>query len=168
MGLRIEPEILSWLKDALRESLEEAGQIKAMQLERLEAERVTLRKRLEQLYADKISGDVPASVYPTLKERWESELAEVDVAIRAAEAADSSYYDEGVALLELAQNAHLEFKTADSDDRRELLRYLGSNFKIVDGKVVVELRNSFKTMFEANQQVAGMAPNAMQSEIWSG
>jgi len=75
-------------------------------------------------------------------------------------------FDDGLALLELAQNAHLSFKEADPEDRRELLRHLGSNFQILDGKVLLELRPSFKSMLAANVAAHEMAPDAMQNGIW--
>lgn len=165
-GLRIAPEIEDWLRLALKESFAEEQGSRDASLKRLVDEQGRLRKKLGQLYADKIAGVVPESIYPELKKQWERELAEAEIMIRSFDVANRSYYEEGVALLELARNAHLRFKEADPEDKRELLRHLGSNFKIVEGRVALELRNSFKIMFEANSQATGIDRDTSENGIW--
>ncbi len=48
--------------------------------------------------------------------------------------------------LELASTAHLRFKLADSEQKRELLKFVLSNSSWVDGKLEVELHEFFDLM----------------------
>lgn len=150
-GLVIEPEVLAWLKTALQESLNEQQSFQHEQLSILEAEEKKLRRKLEQLYIDEVNGVVPESAYPTLRARWNDELANTEIAIRSHKVAERSYFADGVSMLELASSAHLRFKDASPEDRRALLRHLGSNFLVVDGKVHVQLRKPFDLQLKASQ-----------------
>lgn len=165
-GLRIEPPVLDWLKEALKESFAEHAELRNAAIAKHETDRQNLRSQLERLYTDKLSGEVSPGVYASLRAKWEADLASAEIAIRAFDAADRNYYDEGAALLDLASNAHLEFLAADAEDRRDLLRHIASNFSIVDGKVVADLRVSFKSMLEANQLARETPPDAINYEIW--
>lgn len=92
---------------------------------------------------------MPESAYPTLRARWNDELANTEIAIRSHKVAERSYFDDGVSMLELASSAHLKFKEASPEDRRALLRHLGSNFLVVDGKRACSATKTFRFVAES-------------------
>ena len=71
--------------------------------------------------------------------------------------AEPTSVDEAMRILELASTAHLRFKNANSEKKRELLQFMLSNSSWVDGKLEVEL-------FEAFDLMLNLAETATQNE----
>ncbi len=87
-----------------------------------------------------------------------------------ADHADRSYLEEGVRLIELAQNAQRLFDKQDSREKRRLLNFLVSNCSWADGELSVTLKQPFDliaeaTAIEAKRKAAGYGSNDL-SEIW--
>ena len=59
---------------------------------------------------------------------------------------EPSAVDEAMRVFELASTAHFRFKNADSDQKRELIKFMCSNSSWVDGKLEVELHEFFDLM----------------------
>ena len=57
--------------------------------------------------------------------------------------ADQSYLEDGVRLIELAQNAQRLFEKQNSREKRRLLNFLVSNSSWQDGELNVALRQPF-------------------------
>lgn len=165
-GLRIKPEVMEMLRKALRESF---GNQKTEHEERtslLKAERSRLESCLEQLYIDKLAGAVPESAYPALKARWEGEMAEVDIALKACERANIATWDDNVRMLELVSNLPDRFVSASPELRREMLSHLVSNSLIIGQKVQLNFRPWFKLVLEANKKAQENGDKKEQIEKW--
>ena len=90
--------------------------------------------------------------------------------IERHEGADRSYLEEGVRVIELAQNAQRLFEKQDSREKRRLLNFLVSNSSWRDGELTVTLRQPFDliaetTAIEAKRKAAGDVSNDY-SVIW--
>ncbi len=68
---------------------------------------------------------------------------------------EPSAVDEAMRILELASTAHLRFKKADSERKRELLEFVVSNSSWVDGKLDVELHEFFDLMLNLVKTASG-------------
>jgi DNA invertase Pin-like site-specific DNA recombinase len=152
-GLTIRPACLETLKQALKEAAAEQKQDHTESLEMLQAEEKRLQTKLEQLYLDKLSGEVPASIYPKLRDQWESELSGIQTLIASHDRANRATWEDNVQMLETVSNAPLIFKTANSELRREMLKNLVSNAQIYEDKVLLTLRPWFKLILQANLRV---------------
>ena len=90
--------------------------------------------------------------------------------IERLQAADRSYMDEGVQILELAQNAQRLFATQEPREKRRLLNFLLSNCTWRDGGVAATLRQPFDLLAETTAIEAragtGNIPNLAKTEIW--
>ena len=85
-------------------------------------------------------------------------------AIERHEGADRSYLEEGVRLIELAQNAPRLFEKQDSREKRRLLNFLVSNCSWADGELSVTLKHPFDliaetAMIDAQKKAAGEISN---------
>jgi site-specific DNA recombinase len=80
--------------------------------------------------------------------------------------------DEGLRILELAQNAQALFERQPAREKRRLLNFVLSNCSWEDGEVVVTFRQPFdllaKTNAAAASLLAGERADAVKSEIWLG
>ena len=80
--------------------------------------------------------------------------------------------NEGVQLLELAQNAQHLFERQEPRQKRRLLNFVLSNCSWADGEMTATFRQPFDLLAEttaiaARQEAATMA-NSGKSEIWLG
>src|SRR5262249_5240708 len=90
--------------------------------------------------------------------------------IERHQAADQSYLEEGVRLLELARNAQRLFEKQEPREKRRLLNFVVSNCTWKGGEVVADLRQPFDLLAETTaitaQAAAGKRANLTKSEIW--
>ncbi|MDO8649747.1 MAG: hypothetical protein Q7K33_00290 [Candidatus Berkelbacteria bacterium] len=136
------------LRGALQESFEEERAFHDEQRETLENEAKSLEGKLEMLYLDKMSGQVPMAIFDKLKLKWEEELNACRLLLSSLGKAQSSYYELGVTLLELGSNCHSRFERATSKEKREILNSLCSNCQLENGSVQLCLQEPFKTMLQ--------------------
>lgn len=108
-----------------------------------------LERRLEQLYLDKVSGEITAEFHRSTRTKWEAEANEKKIELAAIDRTEATSVDQTMRLFELASSAHSRFKNADSNQKRELIGFMCSNSSWVDGKLEVELHEFFDLMLNA-------------------
>jgi hypothetical protein len=90
-----------------------------------------------------------AYVYSASREAsWREEQARYLREIERHQAANKSYMDEGVRLLELARNARRLFERQEPREKRRLLNFLVSNCSCKSGELTVTLRQPFDLLAE--------------------
>src|ERR1700716_1319518 len=101
---------------------------------------------------------------------WREEQNRCLREVERHEAAEQSYMDEGVQILELARNAQRLFERQEPRQKRRLLNFVLSNCTWEDGEVVTTLRQPFDLLAETTAIAAGHGrgtrPNGLKSEIW--
>jgi hypothetical protein len=90
--------------------------------------------------------------------------------IERYQSADQSYLEDGMRLIELAQNAQRLFAKQNAREKRRLLNFLVSNRSWRDGELTATLRQPFDIIAEtkaidAKRKTAGDVSNGL-SEIW--
>src|SRR5262249_49245068 len=115
---------------------------------------------------------VDANFFDRMSNQWREEQNRCLREIERLQAADRSYLDEGVQLLELARNAQRLFAKQEPREKRRLLNFLLSNCTWEDGKVVANFRQPFdllaETTVEAARAVADETAKTTKTEIWLG
>jgi hypothetical protein len=76
------------------------------------------------------------------------------------EAAEQSYMEEGVQILELARNAQSLFERQQPREKRRLLIFILSNCSSEDGRVLARLRQPFDLLAKSNAIPAGGGEDA--------
>lgn len=140
--LTVPTEVLSWMQEGLREADKDRHAQRRIREQAILLEVSNLRKRLEQLYIDKIEGEVTPAFYRETKQSWESRITELQLELAAIDRAEPVSVDEAMRILELASTAHLRFKNADSEQKRELLQFMLSNSAWEDGSSKSSFMNS--------------------------
>ena len=101
---------------------------------------------------------------------WRAEQDRYLREIERHQAADQSYLEEGVRLLELARNAQRLFEKQHQRERRRLLNFVVSNCTWKNGELIANLRQPFDLLAEttalAALAAAGKSPNLAKTEIW--
>ena len=158
------------MRDALHSSHTDERREHEDAIKRLEVEAQRLNDRIHAMYVDKLDGLVDTAFYEKMSNQWREEQARCQREIERHRNADKSYLEEGIALLDLAQNAQRLFAKQEPREKRRLLNFLLSNCTWEDGEVVATFRQPFdllaKTVLaDANKKAAGMVSNSL-SENW--
>ena len=86
--------------------------------------------------------------------------------------AEQSYMDEGVQILELAQNAQRLFERQPAREKRRLLNFVLSNCTWEDGEVVATFQQPYdllaETVAAAARKKAASGAKSAKIEIWLG
>ena len=89
------------------------------------------------MYIDKLDGRVDATFYDRMSTSWREEQTRCLREIERHQAANKSYMDEGVRLLELARRL---FERQEPREKRRLLNFLVSNCSWKSGELTATLR----------------------------
>ena len=131
-----------------------------------------LGDRISAMYLDKLDGRVDGTFFDKMSAQWREEQNRCLREIESHEAAEQSYMDEGVQILELARNAQKLFEQQQPREKRRLLNFVLSNCSWEGGEVVATFRQPFdllaQTTVSATRAAAGSGSNSAKSEIWLG
>lgn len=153
------PMMADWLRKAVVLGHQAQMEFQKAKEERIEAEIATARSRLEQLYLDKIEGEVPVTMYRMLRDKFEVELREHESLLGSYRSAGTRTDDEALETLELSLGVLRRFEQGNADERNQTLRLLLSNCVWQDGNLEFELRSPFDLMLKAKQNVPEAEPS---------
>ena len=148
--LRFDDEVLEWVRDALHASHADQMREHGEAIRRLQAEHKRLNDRINAMYVDKLDGKIGSDFYDKFAGEWRAEQLRLQREIDRHEAAEQSYMDEGVQILELASKAQALFENQEPRQKRRLLDFLLSNCTWHDGKIVPTFRQPFDLLVETN------------------
>ena len=168
--LAFDDDVLDWVRDALHDSHADERREHEEAIELLRDEYDRLQNRIHAAYVDKLDGTIDAAFFEKMSEEWRAEQDRCLRDIERHQGADQSYLEDGVRLIELAQNAQRLFEKQDSREKRRLLNFLVSNSSWRDGELTVTLRQPFDlivetTAIDAKRKTAGEVSNDL-SVIW--
>jgi site-specific DNA recombinase len=170
--LKFDDEVLEWVRDALHASHADERHEYEEGIKRHQAEYKRLDERIHAMYVDKLDGFVDAAFFEKMSNQWREEQNRCLREIERLQAADRSYMDEGVQLLELARSAQKLFEQQEPREKRRLLNFVLSNCTWDDGEVVATFRQPFDLLAETTAIGARAASNETaklaKTEIWLG
>ena len=103
----------------------------------------TENHRLDQIYLDRLGGEIDEGFYRVHVAAWKKEQAQVRKRIERHESANHTYIDQGIRLLELAQNAHEFSRSHGQEEPAILLRFILQGSTLQDGTVVPPFKPPF-------------------------
>jgi len=169
-GISFSEEVLAWVTLALRESHADERKFHDQALVRLQREHRRIQERIDAMYLDKLDGRVDREFFDRKAGEWRTEQARIQREIETHRAANQSYIEEGIKLLELAQSARALFETQPPREKRRLLDLVLSNCSWKDGNLTVEYRQPFDALAVAvaseQRLMAAQGVNSSQNEIW--
>lgn len=136
----------------------------------MRAEYDRLQNRIHAAYVDKLDGTIDAAFYEKMSAEWQAEQDRCLREIERHQNTDGSYLEEGVRLIELAQNAQRLFEKQNPREKRRLLNFFVSNCSWSDGELSVTLKQPFDmiaetAMVEAKKKPTGEVSMGL-SENW--
>ncbi|MCZ6691380.1 MAG: recombinase family protein, partial [Planctomycetota bacterium] len=142
----IDAEMAEWIKEALRESLEEETAFHRQEIARITKGIEKVKSRLNQAYLDKVDGNITEEFWAERSSEWQQEQSRLMAEMERLQAADGQYLDDGVRIIELSQRAQELYLTQPPAEKRKLLGLLLSNCTLKDDRIEATYRQPFDTL----------------------
>ena len=149
-GFRMDSEVARWVADALRASHVDEKRYREEATKRLQNEHARLQRRLDAAYEDRLDGRIDVATFDRKAAEWRAEQDQIQRSLGEHRAADRTYVETGVRLLELASRAHELFVKQAPSEKRRLLNFLVSNSTWKDGTLTVTFRQPFDLLMDTN------------------
>ena len=146
-GLSFPKEILDWIVTAFTD--EKAFHDKA--IARLQSEYRRIQNRIDAMYLDKLDGRIDTAFFGSKSAEWRAEQDRLLRDVATHQAANQTYIEEGVQLLQLAHRAHDLFERQEPAEKRRLLNFLLSNCVWKAGVLTAEYRQPFDMLALARE-----------------
>ena len=146
--LRFDDDVLDWVCQALKESHADKRQYHEETLSRLQGDYKRLENRLDSMYVDKLDGKISEAFFEEKSKAWREEQKKILAKMDMLQNASQSYIEEGIQLLELAQNAGFLFMKQSAHEKRRLLNMMVSNCIWKDGVLTVNYKQPFDILAE--------------------
>lgn len=156
------------LREALRSLHSEQSREHEEALQAITRRRDDLKRRLEQLYLDRLDGrsKVHDDIYCKFSREWGEALDAANEEIAAHDRAARATWEDNLNLLSMLSNSSNRFKIANSARRREIAKNMLSNFSMAQGNLALELRPSFKLVAMANAEDLENPDQKALSGLW--
>ena len=142
-NIRIDEEILGWIKEALLKSHEDEKEYHNSRINALQAQYNKLQHRLDQIYIDKLDGKISEEFYQEKTNEWREEQDNILATIEKHKNANANYFEQGIYILELAQKAYSLYLRQIPSEKRKLLNFLLSNCTLNDLTLYPTYRKPF-------------------------
>ena len=149
-AIQLDDEVLQWIKTALKGSHEAEEHYHREALAGLQNQYEKLQKRLDAIYMDKLDGEITREFYEQKSGQWRREQEDILRKIEKHQDANRTYLDEGVRLIELAQQAAILYENQSMEEKRRLLNFVCSNSIWKDGKLIPSYRKPFDLLAVTN------------------
>ena len=147
-AFRLRPEDFEVVKTGLLQSHAGEKEYHDQAVTTLHQEYRKLQAKLDQAYNDKLEGKITAEFWERQTAAWRKEQEENRAAVAGHENANQSYFDLGVAILELAANAYENYRVRSLSEKRRLASALLSNLTVTGENVVPVYKEPFGLLAE--------------------
>lgn len=154
-NIRLDERFAEWVQAALEESERDAREYHEREINRLQQEVGKIDARLEQIYIDKLDGQVTEDFWKKKSSDWQAEKRSLEAKLRAHQRSTSDGAEQLRDILELSKSAHLLFLKQSANDQRDLLQHVTSNLFLRDGLVEPEYRKPFDLLAFAAKEFKG-------------
>jgi site-specific DNA recombinase len=149
--------LLDWMREAPRQSQKEKAEYHRRAIEKLNAQYAKLQNRIDQIYLDKLDGEVAEAFYRRNVAAWREEQAQIRSRIERHEKADQNYIEQGIRLLEIARGAQAFYRTHGQAERAALLRFVMPGSALKDEEVVPAFKSPFDIIHSMAQEAQACA-----------
>jgi len=149
-GLQIKNEkLIEWVRKALKGSHQDEMAYRKSSLSELQQEHSKLQRRLDKLYDDRLDEVVDKETYERRFRQYTNEKEKTEDRMKRYSQTNTGYFELGMNLYEISQNALHIYQKADIDRKRELISLVFTKLMIDDGKIVYEFSKPFEALASA-------------------
>jgi len=162
---RFSEKVFNWTREALRLSQQEKAEFHNKAIEKLNAQYLKLQNRIDQMYLDKLDGEIDEAFYRKHVKEWREDQNCLQKQITEHQNADENYIEQGIKLIEIARNGYEFFQSKDKPERAELIRFILPNSKLRDGKVVPVFKPPFDIIWNLAQEARKYKPDQKKEAV---
>lgn len=122
------PELAEWLKEALKQLVEQKEAVSEQQRKTLEREYQEMQAKLSRIYDYRLEGVGTPEQWNRKEDEINANMAQVQSALHAMGADAGQVVKQGTETVELVENLSTLFEKADNYDKAKILRMLGEEF----------------------------------------
>jgi site-specific DNA recombinase len=134
---------LKLVSDGLRSSHVDQAKEHNDAIKRLQTEYERIQVRLHAMYLDKLDGKIDSAMFDSLSTVSRKQQDHCLREVERYQAADQSYLEEGITILEMARDARRLFEQRQAMDKRRLLNFVVSNSTWANGELKAMFREPF-------------------------
>ena len=134
-SMKIPTEIFEVLKQTLKDAHQHEAEFHNQAMTILQTKLTKTQSRKDQLYDDRLDGIITKEVY---LEKYDKEVKtekQIICDMEKHKQANQIYFETGLRILELTQNASQLYKRADDEGKREIINFVFSNLTITNEKL---------------------------------
>ena len=169
-AIKLEGDVLEWVIQALKSGHADEKRYHDEMIATLHREYTKRQNRIDQMYVDKLDGNITQEFYDQKSNEWRNEQVAIRHKIEIHENANCCYIEEDVRILELANRAWELYEKQEMAEKRRLLDYVFSNSTWRDGKLTPTYRKPFDLISEAvltqGKLTGGKFDETAKNEIW--
>ena len=148
--IQMDKEVLEWVVTAFKESHGDEKRYHDEMIGKLQKEYQKLQDRIDAMYVDKLDAKITQEFFNRKNSDWRTEQAEILRKVEIHQDANSSYLEEGVQLIELAQKAVRLYEKQEMKEKRRILDFVFSNCLWKDGALIPNYRKPFDLLALTN------------------
>ncbi len=144
-------ETLSFIVQTLKEFHGQKKKEHNEALTRLHSQYKRIQNRIDQLYEDKLDGEISREEYREKKTKWEIELQKVRKQIEAIENQNKDYLENASVILDLTQKAAYAYEGQAKEGKQKLIKILFSNLSWKGGELIATFAEPFDIIRNINK-----------------
>ncbi len=148
--IQVDQEILDCVVVALKQSHRDEKTYHEEKIASLHQKSRVIQERIDAMYLDKLDGKISQDFFDSKHEAWRREQAGILREIENYQNANRVYIEDGVQLIELAQNAANMYKKESVTTKRKILSFVYSNSSWSDDRLNPVFRNPFQLLAVTN------------------
>ncbi|MFH2035573.1 MAG: recombinase family protein [Candidatus Zixiibacteriota bacterium] len=141
--IKVNQEATNDIKKALLESQKDRIKFHEESIANLHRQYKQTSKLLDRAYEDKLNGAISNDMWKRKSTEWENKLVDIQNEINSHKNANSSFYQTGLEILELANSAYDKYLQRNMEEKRQLLNILLSNCTFYRGTLCPTYKKPF-------------------------
>jgi len=143
------PRLSEWIKKALKESHKEEINYHSASVGEINKQHDLIKSRLDKLYIDKLDGKITEENYQRFYNEFSEALRNTDKSLNRHTNATLKYFELGINLYELSQNAVAIYNKAEQDQKRALIHLVFERLTLNEKKLTVKYTRAFQILHDA-------------------
>lgn len=156
-NLQMPEDILQQILETLNTLHQDKIEFHNKNFDRLTSEQKSLTKMMDNLYLDKLKGRITESEYDKFYQSLRDQLTDVTIQLEQLQDAEDNYYLTAKYVLELVNQAYDLFMSSEVEEKRQLIKLILSNVRLVDENIVYDAQKPFDLILKTTD-----------SKLWRG
>ncbi|HDY90150.1 MAG TPA: recombinase family protein [bacterium] len=151
-AVQIDEKVVKAVREALLSSHKDEKVYHDKQISLLNKRYSKLQHRIDQIYIDKLDGNISEEFYKDKVNEWKEEQEKILEQLKNHQNANSNYFAEGIHILELAQKVYSLYLKQKHTEKRKLLNYLLSNCTLDGVSLYPVYRKPFNWLIKGGEK----------------